>query len=120
MAAPPILRLLRAERPYSVDTDACNHQVGRALLKTYPDGTRHPIGVWSRSLNPAEKNYSVGEKECLAIVWTVQLLRLYLEGIHFDLYTDHQVLRWILSGSDHSGRLARWQLRLLEFDITVT
>ena len=56
----------------------------------------------------------------LAIVWAVQFLRLYLEGIHFDLYTDHQALRWIFSGSDHSGRLARWRLRLLEFDFTIT
>ena len=69
---------------------------------------------------PAEKNYSVGEKECLAIVWAVQLLRPYIEGTHFDLYTDHQALRWILSGSDHSGLLARWRLRLLEFEFTVT
>ena len=112
--------LPRADLPYSVDTDECNHEVGCALLQTYPGGTRHPIGFWSRSLNPAEKNYSVGEKECLAIVWAVQLLRPYLEGTHFDLYTDHQALRWILSGSDHSGRLARWRIRLLEFEFTVT
>ena len=120
LLAPPILRLPRADLPYSVDTDACNNQVGSALLRTYPDGTRHPIGFWSRSLNPAEKNYSVGEKEYLAIVRAVQLLRPYLEGTHFDLYTDHQALRWILIGSDHSGHLARWRLRILEFDFTVT
>ena len=71
-------------------------------------------------MNPAEKNYSVGEKEFLAIVREVQLLRPYLEGTHFDLYTDHQALRWNRSGSDHSGRLARWRLRLLEFDFIVT
>ena len=71
-------------------------------------------------MNPAEKNYSVCEKECLTIVWATQLLRPYLEGTHFDLYTDNQALRWILSGSDHSGRLARWRLRLLEFEFTVT
>ena len=97
----PVLRLPPADLTFSVDTDACNHQVGCTLLQTYADGTTHPIGFWSRSLNPAETNYSVGEKECLAIVWAVQLLRPYLEGIHFDLYTDHQALKWILSGSDH-------------------
>ena len=120
LLSPPILRLPRAELPYSVDTDVCYHQVGYALLQTSPDGTRHPIGFWSRSFNPAEKNHSVGEKECLAIVCAVQLLRPYLEGTHFDLYTDHQALRWILSGSDHSGRLARWKLPLLEFEFTLT
>ena len=118
--SPPILRLPRADLPYSVDTDAFNHEVGCDLLQTYPDGTRHLIGFWIRSLNPAEKNYSVSEKEHLAIVLAVQLLRPYLEGIHFDMYTDHQALRWILSGSDHSGRLTRWRLRLLEFEFTVT
>ena len=45
----PIMRLPRADLPYSVDTDACNHRVGCALLQTYPDGTRHPIGFWSRT-----------------------------------------------------------------------
>ena len=116
----PILRLPRADLPYSVDTDACNHQVSCALQQTYPDGTRHPIGFWSRSLNPAEKNYSVGERECIAIFWAVQVLLTYLESIHFDLYTDHQALRWILSGSDHSGRLALWILCLLQFHFTLT
>ena len=50
----------------------------------------------------------------------MQLLRPYLEGIRFDFYTGHQVLRWILSGSDHSGLLARWRIRSLEFEFTVT
>ena len=116
----PMLRLPRTDLPYSVYTDACNHQVGCALLQTYSDGTHHPIGFWSRSMNPGDKNYSVGKKECLNIVCAVQLLRPYLVGIHFYLYTDHQALIWMLSGSDHSGRLARWRLRLLEFEFTVT
>ena len=115
-----MLRLSKTGVPFSVDTDACNHQVGCALLQVSEDGTRHPIGFWSRSLSAAERNYSVGEKECLAIVWAVQMLRPYLEGTHFHLFTDHQALKWILSGSDHSGRLARWRLGLLEFDFTIS
>ena len=59
---PPVLGLPKSDLPYSVDTDACNQQVGCALPQSYPDGTRHPIGFWSRSLTPAAKNYSVGEK----------------------------------------------------------
>ena len=51
----PILALPRSGLPYSLDTDACDYQVGVALMQLYPDGTRHPIGYWSRSLNNAEK-----------------------------------------------------------------
>ena len=115
-----MLRLPKPGVPFSVDTDACKHQVGSALLQVSEDGTRHPIGFWSRSLSAAERNYSVGEKECLAIVWAVQMLRPYLEGTQLHLFTAHQALKWILSGSDHSGRLARWRLRLLEFDFTIS
>ena len=61
----------------------------------------------------------VGEKECLAIVWAVQILRLYLERSHFELYTDHIALKWMMNLTDASGRLARWRMRLLEFDFTV-
>ena len=115
----PILALPRPGLPYSMDTDACDYQVGVVLLQLYPDGTRHPIGYWSRSLNDAERNYSTTEKECLAVVWGCQILRPYLEGETFGVYTDHQALKWLLGATDVSGRLARWRLRLSEFDFSV-
>ena len=119
LISPPILRLPKKDLPYSVDTDACGHQVGVVLLQTYEDGTRHPIGYWSRTLNAAEKNYSTTERECLAVVWGCQILRPYLEGHHVKIYTDHQPLKWLLGPTDATERLARWRLRLLEFDISV-
>ena len=117
--SPPILRLPRADLPFSVDTDACQHKIGCALLQTYEDGIRYTIEFWSRSLSAAEKNYSTGEREFLAIIWAVHILRPYLEGQHFVLHTDHHAFKSVLSGSDPTGRLARWRFRLLEFDFTV-
>lgn len=116
---PPVLRLPRHELLYSVDTDACKYQIGCALLQTYPSGTRHLIGFWSRSLSPAERNYSSGERECLAVVRAVQILRPFLERRHFPLFTDHQALKWIMYLAKSNGRLARWCLRLLDFDFEV-
>ena len=119
LITPPILTLPRLGLPLSVDTDACEYQVGCALMQMHEDGNRHPIGYWSRSLNCAERNYSTTEKECLAVVWACQILRPYLEYSSFVVYTDHQALRWLLGATDVSGRLARWRLRLSEFDLTV-
>jgi RNase H-like domain found in reverse transcriptase len=46
-------------------------------------------------------------------------LRPYLEGQRFIIRTDHHSLRWVLNLADAQGRLARWHLRLLEFDYEV-
>lgn len=111
VTSPPVLSLPKRDLPYSLDTDASNHQVGCALFQTTPEGERRPIGLWSRSLNDHERNYSVSEKECLAVVWSLQTLRPYLLGAPFTVYTDHSALRWLLSITEPSGRLMRWRLR---------
>jgi transposase InsO family protein len=116
---PPILALPRLEGMFTLDTDASDTQLGCCLLQKQPDGKDLPVGYWSRGLTPAERNYSTTEKECLAIVWSVLHLRPYLEGKRFLIRTDHHSLRWILNLSDAQGRLARWRLRLSEFDYEV-
>ena len=105
--------------PYSVDTDASDHQVGAALFRTYPDGSRKPIGYWSRSLIPAEKNYSTSDRGCLAVVWALATLRPYLQGEDFIADSDHTALRWLMDIAEPSGRVMRWRLRLSEFDFQV-
>jgi RNase H-like domain found in reverse transcriptase len=116
---PPILALPSVEGTYTLDTDASDHQLGCCLLQEQPDGTKKPIGYWSRGLTSAEKNYSTTEKECLAIVWAILHLRPYLEGQKIFIRTDHHSLLWVLNLSDAQDRLARWRLRLLEFDYEV-
>lgn len=115
----PILSLPRREGEYTLDTDASAEQIGAVLLQSQPDGTPRPVGYWSRSLTPAERNYSTTERECLAVVWSVLLLRPYLEGTRFTVRTDHAALKWMLHMDSSHGRLARWRLRLAEYDYVV-
>ncbi len=110
---PPILALPRGDGLFILDTDASDTQLGCCLLQEQPSGDRLPVGYWSRTLLAAEKKYHVTERECLAVVWAVTLLRPYLEGIHFAVGTDHAALRWILNLSTSGGRLEHWRLRLL-------
>jgi hypothetical protein len=94
-------------------------QLGCCLLQEQPDGKPLPLRYWSRTLNTAERNYSTTEKECLAIVWAVTHLRLYLEGTEFAVRTAHHALRWVMKLSEVQGRLARWRLRLADFTFKV-
>ncbi|CAN8068650.1 unnamed protein product [Agarophyton chilense] len=116
VTSPPVLALPTLGLPFEVDTDASKDQVGCALFQTSTEGERHPIGYCSRNLNFHEHNYSVSEKECLAVVWALATLRPYLMGRHFKEYTDHSALRWLMEITEPSGRLMRWRLRLAEFD----
>ncbi|KAJ8651413.1 hypothetical protein O0I10_013045 [Lichtheimia ornata] len=71
-------------------------------------------------LNKPERNYSVYEKEFVAVVHFVKFFRTYLLGRHFYVYTDHQALRYILYiKNDASSRVLRWQLAMQEYDFDV-
>ncbi|CAM9961879.1 unnamed protein product, partial [Heterosigma akashiwo] len=81
--------------------------------------TKYPICFASKKLNVHQLNYSVTEKEGLAVLWGVEHFRTMLLGRFFMLETDHSALRSILTTRNPEGRLARWVLKLQEFDFEV-
>lgn len=113
------MALTRRKGQYTVDTDASATQVGCVLLQEQPEGGLKPVGYWSRPLSQAEWNYSTTERECLAVVWALFLLRPYLLGTRFMVRTDHSALKWMLHMDGAHGRLSQWRLRLAEFDYIV-
>lgn len=77
------------------------------------------IGICSRSLNEANKNYTTPERECLAIVWATLTPRPYLQNTQFHFNTAESSLWWLPLTTDGTGRLLRCRLRLSEsgFDV---
>ncbi|UYV72718.1 hypothetical protein LAZ67_10000400 [Cordylochernes scorpioides] len=85
----------------------------------HPDGQVHPVQYFSRALRAHERNYTVSELECLAIVESIDKFRIYLTGIKFTIYTDHQALQWFKTIKNPSGRLFRWSLRLSTYNYEI-
>ena len=61
-------------------TDACNTGLGIELWQRQNNGELKAIAYASRYLNDAEKKYSVGELELLAVIWGLERFRFHLYG----------------------------------------
>ncbi len=79
----------------------------------------YPVRYLSRKLKPAECAYSVIERECLALVWAVKKLAVYLYGREFVLQTDHQPLLYLNKARVVNERCLRWSLYLQHFRIHI-
>ena len=95
LLTPPILKVAEPNKQYVLQTDASEQGLGAVLGQIGEDSEEHPVAFASRKFLPSEKNYSVIEKECLAIVWSLQVFRVYLYGQKFTMETDHQPLSWL-------------------------
>ena len=110
----PILAYPDPAKPYIVDTDASDHNVG-AVLSQVQGGREVVVAYFSKALAPAEKNYCTTRKELLAVVKAVKHFRPYLYGRPFRLRTDHASLIWLCKRTEPSSQVARWLEILSEF-----
>ena len=108
----PILQLPDSNLPFVLRTDASNVGLGAVLLQPNNRDPRvlTPVLYASRTLKAAELNYSVVEREALAVYWALQKMGLYLYGRQFELQTDHRPLLYLQTADRLNPRLKRWAI----------
>ncbi|CAM4543196.1 unnamed protein product [Lepidochelys kempii] len=113
----PVLYSPDFDQGFILHTDAT--EVGhRAVLSQDIDGNDHAVLYLSQKLFPC-KNYTVLEKEALAVKWACDALQFYLLGALFTLVTDHAPLQWLTRMKNNNNRLPRWYLALQPYAFTI-
>lgn len=114
----PILAYPDFNLPFLLATDASNDAIGMVLGQKQ-NGREVVISYAGRKLNPAERNYSVTEREALAVVDGVRHFQTYLYGGQFTVLTDRNAVRWLMNIKEPTGRLARWAFLLQQHDCII-
>ena len=78
---------------FRLETDASDYAVG-AVLHQIIDGKPRPLAFFSKTLDPAQRNYPIYDQELLAIMLALAADRYFLQnGPKFDIWTDHMNIR---------------------------
>ncbi len=77
------------------------------------------VAYGSRTLNRAERNYCVTDRELLAVRVFIEYYKHYLLGRHSTVRSDHQALRWLFTLREPKDRVARWIEILSAYDFSV-
>ena len=82
---------------------------------------KKPVAFFSRKFNKYQLNYSVIEKEALALIWALQHFDVYLgSGLTpLVVYTDHNPLTFLRSLQNPNQRLMRWALFLQPYHLDI-
>ena len=118
----PVLTLWDPSRPTRLEVDASGYATGGVLLQKLEDELWHPVAFRSASMQPAERNYQIYDREMLAIIEALKDWRHFLEGLPqtFEIITDHSNLEYWRTAQDLGRRQCRWSLYLSRFDFILT
>jgi hypothetical protein len=109
----PTLRMPDTQKEFTVVCDASNFGIGAVLMQQ-----EHPVAYFSKLLDSAQRNYTVTERELLAVVEALKHWRCYLGDKPFTVVTDHSPLTHFATKVDLHGRQARWAEVLARFSFT--
>ena len=107
----PFLKGLDWSLQFYIHTDTLEYVVG-VVSGQKPINIENAIYYISKSLHGPELNYTVTEKELLAMVYALNKFIHYVTGYPIFVHTDHSAIRYLMNKLVVIGQLARWLLLL--------
>jgi hypothetical protein len=116
-----VLIIPKPGRPFRMETDASDFAIATILSQLDDEGKWRPVAFLSRSLNDAERNYEIYDKEMLVIMHGFYKWAHYLKGNDeiTEVLTDHQNLTFFRKPQNLNQRQACWIMDLQEYNFTI-
>ncbi|BFF91641.1 uncharacterized protein DMAD_09873 [Drosophila madeirensis] len=114
----PVVTSYRIDAEHELHTDASAVGLAGVLLQKDEDQMK-PIAYYSRATSKPEKNYHSYELEALAVVESLERFKYYIYGKRIKVITDCNALKTSMEKRELIPRIARWWLRIQEFDIDI-
>jgi hypothetical protein len=106
MVTMPILVFPDWSKEFHVHVDASSISLGAVLAQPGAGDLDHLLAFSSRNLSTAKINYTTTEREGLAMVYALHKFRHYLLGGHFNMFTDHSALKYLVNKTVLGGEYA--------------
>ncbi len=107
LATDVVLQGLDYNYPIYIRTDASEFGIGFCMCQEI-DGVERIVCYGSATLNDTQLLWTVCEKECWAIVYSIIKSKPFLQGQKFTVYTDNIALTNLKAYHDKSRRLTNW------------
>ncbi|XP_060200222.1 uncharacterized protein LOC132628461 [Lycium barbarum] len=118
LSNPPVLVPPEPGRPLFLYLSVMDNSFGCVLGQYDATGKKEQaIYYLSKKFTSYEVKYTFLEKTCCALTWVAQKLKHYLSSYTTHLISRMDPLKYIFQKPMPSGRLAKWQILLTEFDI---
>ncbi|XP_055819392.1 uncharacterized protein LOC129888443 [Solanum dulcamara] len=118
LSNPPVLVPPEPGRPLLLYLSVMDNAFGCVLGQHDQTGRREQaIYYLSKKFTPYEARYTSLERTCCALTWIAQKFRHYLSAYTTYLISRLDPLKYIFQKPMPTGKLAKWQILLSEFDI---
>ena len=107
----PVLIILERGLGYSVYCDASRESLGCVLIQ---EGK--VVSYGSRQLKTHERNYPTHDLELAAVIFALKILRHYLYGEKFEVFSDHKSLKYLFTQKDLNLRQRIWMEFIEDYD----
>lgn len=115
----PVLAAPQWDKGFMLEVDASFVGAGAVLLQEDESGINRPLCFFSRKFNRHQLNYSVIEKETLALIWALHHFQVYVGSGPVVVFSDHNPLTFLSNLQAPNQRLVRWALFLQSYSLEI-